>query len=96
MVAKDHHYLRKCHNARNTVELWSIMAKTALLRTETRADHYREDYPVMDNDNWLKWLLVRLVDGDIRIAAEDIPFEQRNWKHRPRAGKFDQWRTRNA
>jgi succinate dehydrogenase/fumarate reductase flavoprotein subunit len=94
LVAKDYHYLRKCHNARNTVELWNIMARTALLRTESRADHYREDFPLMDNDDWLKWLLVRLVDGEIQIAAEDIPFEKRNWKHWPMPGKLDQWRTR--
>jgi succinate dehydrogenase/fumarate reductase flavoprotein subunit len=30
------------------------MALSALLRTESRANHYREDYPDTDNKNWLK------------------------------------------
>jgi succinate dehydrogenase/fumarate reductase flavoprotein subunit len=94
LVAKDAHYLQKCHNTRDTVELWSIMTKTALMRTESRCDHYREDYPLMDNDNWLKWLLVRSVNGEPQIASEDIPFEERNWKYRPTPGKINIWRER--
>jgi len=91
---KDYHQLVKCHNARNTVELWGIMARTALIRTESRGDHYREDYPLMDNDEWLKWLVVRQVGGEIMITAEDIPFEKNNWKYRPKPGKIDQWRRK--
>ncbi len=94
LKAKDFRSLAKCHNARDTVELWNIMTKTALLRTESRGDHYREDYPLMDNDNWLKWLIVRLGDREIKITAEDIPFEKKNWKFRPAPGKIDQWRKR--
>ena len=30
------------------------MALSALMRTESRANHYREDYPDTDNKNWLK------------------------------------------
>jgi succinate dehydrogenase/fumarate reductase flavoprotein subunit len=69
LMAKDYHYLKKCHNARNTVELWEILAKTALLRTETRGDHYREDYPMMDNDEWLKWLVVSYAEGEIPLPS---------------------------
>jgi succinate dehydrogenase / fumarate reductase, flavoprotein subunit len=94
LVAKDFRSLAKCHNARDTVELWNIMAKTALLRTESRGDHYREDYPLMDNDSWLKWLVVRLVNGEPEVIVEDIPFEKKNWKYRPAPGKTDQWRKR--
>ena len=96
VVAKDYRSLVKCHNARNTVELWEIMARTALLRTESRGDHYREDYPLMDNDQWLKWLVVRFIGGAIQITTEDIPFEKNNWKFRPTPGKIDQWRKKNA
>ncbi len=34
------------------------MALSALLRTESRANHYREDYPETDNRNWLKNIVV--------------------------------------
>jgi succinate dehydrogenase / fumarate reductase, flavoprotein subunit len=92
--ARDYHYLKKCHNTRDTVALWGIMARTALLRTESRCDHYREDYPFMDNDEWLKWIIVRLVGGEPEMTTEEIPFDKLNWKHRPVPGKIDQWRKR--
>lgn len=94
LVAKDPRQLRKCHNAKSTLELWEIMAKTSLMRTESRADHYREDYPLMDNENWLKWLIVTSEDGELKIDLEDIPFEEKGWKHRPEPGKIDQMRRR--
>jgi succinate dehydrogenase/fumarate reductase flavoprotein subunit len=34
------------------------MALSALMRTESRANHYREDYPETDNKNWLKNIVV--------------------------------------
>ncbi|MFO7963862.1 MAG: FAD-binding protein [Desulfobacterales bacterium] len=38
----------------NMVELLAVAAESALLRTESRGVHFREDYPHTDNDNWLK------------------------------------------
>lgn len=35
-----------------------VMAKSALIRTESRANHYREDYPFTDNQYWLKNVVV--------------------------------------
>lgn len=94
LAAKDYHYLRKCHRAKDTLALFDIIARTSLIRTESRGDHYREDYPLMDNDNWLKWLVVRLVDGEIQITPEEIPFEEKGWRHRPKPGKIDIWRLK--
>ena len=96
LTAKDYHYLAKCHDAKNTIKLWEIMARTSLMRQESRGDHYREDYPLMDNDNWLKWVIVSEAEGKIKIVLEDIPFEERNWKYRPEPGTVDLWRKRNA
>jgi succinate dehydrogenase/fumarate reductase flavoprotein subunit len=94
LVAKDYHYLRKCHRAKDTLALYDINARTSLIRTESRGDHYREDYSLMDNDDWLKWLVVRLIAGTIQITAEEIPFEGKGWKHRPKPGKIDIWRLK--
>jgi succinate dehydrogenase/fumarate reductase flavoprotein subunit len=95
LTAKDYHYLAKCDDAKSTVELWGIMARTSLMREESRGDHYREDYPLMDNDKWLKWLAVSQGEGAPRIVSEEIPFKEKNWKYRPEPGMVNLWRRRN-
>ena len=92
LVAKDYHYLGKCHRAKDTLALYDIVARTSLMRTESRGNHYREDFPLTDNDNWLKWLTVGVVDGETRITPEEVPFEEKGWKHRPNSGKINIWR----
>ncbi|MCC6188480.1 MAG: FAD-binding protein [Anaerolineales bacterium] len=41
------------------LELADLFATGAEMRTESRGAHYREDYPLLDNENWLKNILVR-------------------------------------
>jgi fumarate reductase flavoprotein subunit len=40
-----------------------VIAMGALARTESRGAHYREDYPVRDDANWLNRTLVRWPEG---------------------------------
>jgi succinate dehydrogenase/fumarate reductase flavoprotein subunit len=48
----------------NMVQLLEMAAQSALLRTESRGVHYREDHPNTDNDRWLKESIVkRSADG---------------------------------
>ncbi len=54
------------------------MAGAALLRTESRGAHYREDYPELDDQNWLKNVLIRHSgNGDV------LDFEARDCKPSP-------------
>jgi succinate dehydrogenase/fumarate reductase flavoprotein subunit len=48
----------------NMVQLLQMSAQSALLRTESRGVHYREDFPETDNDQWLRESMVqRGADG---------------------------------
>jgi succinate dehydrogenase/fumarate reductase flavoprotein subunit len=49
------------------------VAKGALLRTESRGAHYRDDYPKTDHRNWLQHLVMRHVDGELKI--EKVPVD---------------------
>ena len=52
----------------NLLQLLEAAARSALLRTESRGVHYREDYPYTDNDNWLKETVVRL-NGEMTVST---------------------------
>ena len=41
------------------ITLARAMAGAALLRTESRGAHYREDFPAIDDENWLRNILIR-------------------------------------
>ena len=46
------------------------MAGAALLRTESRGAHYREDYPELDDENWLQNIVIRHTGNDDALAFE--------------------------
>ena len=45
------------------LKLSLITAMGALARTESRGAHFRTDYPLRDDENWLSRTLVRWPDG---------------------------------
>lgn len=56
--------------ARNMVRVARGLVGSALMRTESRGAHYREDYPDMDNANWLANVIVEYEDGALRFRKE--------------------------
>jgi succinate dehydrogenase/fumarate reductase flavoprotein subunit len=57
---------------RNMLETLEIIARCALFRTESRGNHYRVDYPETDNKNWLKNVVAKDVNGEVKIWTEPI------------------------
>jgi succinate dehydrogenase/fumarate reductase flavoprotein subunit len=62
---KDPHTLIKKLETENIVLYCEVMLRSALIRTESRGLHYREDYPIRDNKNWLKWIKIRGETGNL-------------------------------
>jgi len=50
-----------------------IMARAALLRTESRGSHYREDFPQRDDAHWEKSIITRRVNGRLEQYTRRLP-----------------------
>ncbi len=73
LQAKDFHYLGKCHEVNSMALCAKLTYKAALMRTESRGFHFREDYPERDDKNWLKWIILQQ-DGDkVKLSTQPIP-----------------------
>ena len=57
-----------------------MLGKAALMRSESRGSHYREDHPQRDDANWLKSIAVKNVDG--RMVLDTIALHA-DWRSRP-------------
>ena len=74
--ALDAHGLRFALEARNMVLSAEVMLTAALYRKESRGSHLRLDYPEIDNENWLKWILVEQNGDDLVLSTKDIPIDR--------------------
>jgi succinate dehydrogenase/fumarate reductase flavoprotein subunit len=76
LYATDQHELRLVHETRNMVQNAEMRLRASLFRTETRGCHYREDYPLRDDEEWLAWVILkRGADGAMELFKRPIPAE---------------------
>jgi len=68
---KAYQGLREALEVINLVDLAEVVAKAALIRTESRGAHYREDYLQRDDKNWLKNIIIRLQGG--KMESQLVP-----------------------
>jgi len=80
MRAEDLHYLARCIDAESMVLCAEMFYRASLMRTETRGFHIREDYPSMDNKNWLKWIIIKKEDEKMKLYTEDVPIHKYKYK----------------
>jgi succinate dehydrogenase/fumarate reductase flavoprotein subunit len=70
----------------NLLLVGEMVGRAALLRTESRGGHYREDYPERDDANWLRAIEI-LHDGD-RMRLETFVIDP-HWRDLP--GDLGDW-----
>ncbi|MFQ5850358.1 MAG: FAD-dependent oxidoreductase [Candidatus Binatia bacterium] len=85
VTAETPHELAKAVELQNYLLDSDLAIAASLERTESRGDHYREEFPYTDNENWLKWLVLQGVGDNLspRIFTEPVPFEKYQFQPLP-------------
>ena len=81
LMAADMHEAMKCLEAEAMVLSAELHYRTSLVRKESRGWFLREDYPFENNADWMKWIIVKNVDGEMTIRTEDLPLDK--WEFKP-------------
>ena len=76
LYAKDGHSLGKCHEAKSMALCAEMTLRAALMRTESRGSHFREDHPERDDRNWLKWIIIKKKEEKMVLSTEPVPIEK--------------------
>ena len=81
LSAGDWHYLAACNEVHSMVLSAEMFFRASLFREESRGWFLREDFPEMDNANWLKWIVVQDQEGEMSLSTDDVPI--RNYPLKP-------------
>ncbi len=74
--AKDFHDLARYHSAESMTMAAEFTYKAALMREESRAGHFREDFPKRDDKNWFKWITIEQKNGTPHLSTLPVPVEK--------------------
>lgn len=73
VAARDPHELVKAYEACSMVCIAEMILRSVLHRRESRGFVYRQDFPMTDNINWLKWVMVRKGASGMEVWDEEFP-----------------------
>ncbi len=73
ILIEDNKDLTDALEIQNMIDTGRIMVKAALIRKESRGSHYREDYPVKDDENFSKSIITKKVEEQMIQYLEKLP-----------------------
>lgn len=78
LYAKDPHDWRMAYEVKNMLLNAQLQLQSSIYRKESRASHFREDYPRRCDPEWLVWVIVKKDEnGEMVFRKEPIP--ERFW-----------------
>ena len=75
LMAKDAHEWRLAQETKNMILIAEMRLRASLFRTESRGNHFREDYPRRDDPTWLAWVKLKDVQGQMKLSKQPVPKE---------------------
>ena len=73
LMAPNPHYLGRCLEVRNIMDMAEVHLQACLERKETRGLHSRLDYPGIDSSLNDKILVYRMEKGKRVLELQDVP-----------------------
>ena len=73
LKARDHHELAKVWGLQQYCQVLEATLRAYLYRTESRVAFIREDFPVIDNVNWVKMVIVQSLGNALKLWDEPLP-----------------------
>ena len=64
----------------NLIQVAEVVANAALMRTESRGGHYRDDFHERDDTHWLRTITVKKVEGEMQLGTLKL---DEKWEDRP-------------
>ena len=74
--APDAHELVKANEVRNYLDVAIVACDAMRARTESRGELVRADFPYRDDDEWLKWVIVKRNGDGHEISFRKLPFDR--------------------
>jgi succinate dehydrogenase/fumarate reductase flavoprotein subunit len=71
--ARDTHELAKVWGITHYAQVLEATLRAYLYRTESRVAFIREDYPIIDNVNWVKMIVVQKQGAALKLWDEPLP-----------------------
>ncbi len=78
--APDYHDLARYHSAESMIMAAEFTYTSALMREESRAAHFREDFPKRDDKNWFKWITIEKQGDSPKLSTLRVPIERFKWQ----------------
>ncbi len=73
--ARDFHDLARYHAAESMATAAEFTFRSALMREESRAGHFREDFPQKDDKHWFKWITIEKKKGGPELGTLPVPLK---------------------
>ena len=73
LKARDYHELAKVWGLQQYCQVLEATLRAYLYRTESRVAFIREDFPVIDNINWVKMIVVERQGQTLKLWDEPVP-----------------------
>lgn len=71
--ARDYHELAKAIGLKNYTQVLEATLRAYLYRTESRVAFIRDDFPIIDNINWIKMVVVQQQRDTLKLWDEPLP-----------------------